>query len=65
MQNNNEQEQSFDSMLQDAISKGCIYYSNTWMARAIQQHCKNMTIGLAMTYNYGIDIGKFIKENSN
>ena len=35
MQNNNEQEQSFDSMLQDAITKGCIYYLNTWMARAI------------------------------
>ena len=65
MQNNNEQDSSLDSMLQDAITKGHIYYSNTWMARAVQQHCKNMTIGLAMTCNYGIDIGKFIKENSN
>ena len=41
-----------DDMLQDAINKGLIYYSNTWIEQAVQQKCKNMTIEIASSKPY-------------
>jgi hypothetical protein len=41
-----------DDMLQDAINKGLIYYSNTWIEQAVQQKCQNMTIEIASSKPY-------------
>ena len=53
---------TFDQMLDDAIDKGLIYFSNTWIEKAVQQKSRNMTLGIASSHLY---IGVVAKESVN
>ena len=53
---------TLDEMITDAVDKGLIYFSNTWIERAVQQHTRNMTVGLACSKPY---IGVITKESIN
>ena len=51
-------QQTLDEMISDAVDKGLIYFSNTWIEKAVQQKSRNMTLGLACSKLYVGVIGK-------
>ena len=62
MQNNSNSNTYLDELIADAVDKGLIYFSNSWIEKAVQQKARNMTLGLACSKFY---VGVVTKESIN